>query len=75
MAKQPSDKPTDQLRRAINESGYSRYAIAKATGIDQSSLGKFCNGKGWLSIESFDALGEFIELEITTRRKPTKKGK
>jgi transcriptional regulator with XRE-family HTH domain len=63
--------PTDQLRRAIDESGYSRYAICKATGIDQSSLGKFCAGKGWLSIESFDALGEFIGLTITLRQKPS----
>ena len=35
---------TDQLRQAIDDSGLTRYQIAKATGIDESALAKFYNG-------------------------------
>ncbi len=70
-------KTTDQLRRCIDESGYSRYAICKETGIHQSVLSKFMHGEGWLSVESFDALGDFLGLNISLRsgKRGPKKGK
>jgi transcriptional regulator with XRE-family HTH domain len=66
---------TDQLRQAIDESGLTRYQIAKATGIDESALAKFYNGHRGLSMEALNALGEFLQLTITLGRKPgPKKG-
>jgi transcriptional regulator with XRE-family HTH domain len=66
---------TDQLREAINDSGLTRYQIAKATGIDESALAKFYNGHRGLSMDALNALGKFLQLTITLGRKPgPKKG-
>jgi transcriptional regulator with XRE-family HTH domain len=64
---------TDQLRQAIDDSGLTRYQIAKATGIDESALAKFYNGHRGLSMHALNALGEFLQLTITLGRKPGKK--
>ncbi|HEX3658921.1 MAG TPA: helix-turn-helix transcriptional regulator [Pirellulales bacterium] len=66
---------TDQLRTAIDDSGLTRYEIAKRTGIDESALAKFYNGHRGLSMEGLNALGECLGLSIVSRRKPAKKGK
>lgn len=67
---------SEQIRRAIDDSGVSRYEIAKQTGIDESALAKFYNGHRGLSMRALDALGEFLRLKITMGRKPPKqKGK
>ena len=60
---------TDQLRQAIDESGFTRYQIAKATGIDESALAKFYNGRRGLSMDALNALGEYLRLKITLGRK------
>ena len=75
MAKRPSKLLTDQLRRAIDDSGLTRYRIAKETGVSQSTLAQFYNGHRGLSMEALNALGEFLQLRITLGRKPPKKGK
>lgn len=66
---------TDQLRQAIDDSGLTRYEIAKQTGIDESALAKFYNGHRGLSMHALNALGECLKLKITLGRKPGKKGK
>jgi transcriptional regulator with XRE-family HTH domain len=75
MAQKRSSLLTDQLRLAIDDSGLTRYQIAKATGIDESALAKFYNGHRGLSMEALNALGVFLQLKITLGRKPSKKGK
>jgi len=61
---------SDQLRRAVDASGLSHYAICKVTGIDKGSFSRFMAGKGWLSVEKADALGDLLRLEIVRRGKP-----
>ncbi len=75
MPKKRTKLLTDQLRRAIDDSGLTRYRIAQETGIDESALAKFYNGHRGLSMEAMNALGEYLELTIIMRRKPIKKGK
>ncbi len=72
MAKRAAEKLTDQLRQAIEDSGLTRYQIAKETGIDESALAKFYNGHRGLSMAALNALGEFLQLTIIMRRKPSK---
>ena len=74
MAKK-SNPLSEQLRKAVATSGLSRYRISQETGIAESTLCLFVRGERGLSLESIDALGEFLELEIIMRRKPEKKGK
>jgi len=75
MTKRAVMKLTDQLRQAIDDAGLTRYQIAKETGIDESALAKFYNGRRGLSMDALNALGEFLQLNITLGRKPGKKGK
>ena len=75
MAKKRSNRVSDQLRQAIDDSGLTRYRIAKETGISESALAQFYNGYRGLSMEALNALGEFLQLKITLGRKPETKGK
>ena len=75
MAKKRTDNLTDQLRQSIDDSGLTRYQIAKETGIDESALAKFYNGHRGLSMEALNALGAYLQLTIHLGRKPSKKGK
>lgn len=60
---------TDQLRRMIDASGLSRYAICKGIRIDQSTMSRFMAGKGGLSMEALDRLAALLDLEIVARPK------
>lgn len=75
MAKKRSKPLTDQLKQAIDDSDLTRYQIAKETGIDESALAKFYNGKRGLSMEALNTLGECLQLTINLGRKPRQKGK
>ena len=55
---------SEQLRRAIRESELSRYRIAEATGISQSTLSLFCAGKRGLSMEAIDRLVDFLGWRV-----------
>lgn len=74
MGKRRSTTLSDQVKRAIDDSGESRYAIAKATGIDESALAKFYNGQRGITTDTLDRLGAYLGLRIVMDRK-TKKGK
>ena len=73
--KKRSNQLTDQLRQVIDDSGLTRYRIAKETGISESALSQFYNGHRGLSMEALNALGEFLQLTIHLGRKPERKGK
>jgi ribosome-binding protein aMBF1 (putative translation factor) len=60
-------KLTDQLREAIDRSGMSRYAVAKAIGLDQSTLSRFMSGKAGLALGTVDELGELLGLKLVTK--------
>jgi len=56
-----------QLRDAIEQSGLRRSEISKATGIRQSHLSGFVQGKEGLSIESISLICELLELRLVGR--------
>ncbi|MGD9853941.1 MAG: helix-turn-helix domain-containing protein [Planctomycetaceae bacterium] len=68
-------KLLDEIRRAIEKSGYSRYSIWKATGIDQGQLSKLMAGEAGLSLASLERLLDFLNLELVIRPKRKQKGK
>ena len=70
MAKRRSKLVSDQLRTAIDDSGLTRYRIAKETGISEATLSKFYLGQRGLSMEALNALGECLQLTINLGRKP-----
>jgi transcriptional regulator with XRE-family HTH domain len=58
---------TEQLREAIEKSGESQYAIAKATGINQGNLSKFLSGERGMSLDNIDLLCDYLKLKLVSR--------
>ena len=70
MVKKPSF--SDELRRAIENCGTSRYRLALETGISQAQLCRFMAGEG-LGMASIDILFTYLNLELRPRRKAPRK--
>lgn len=67
---------TEQLRRAVEKCGETRYAISKATGIPASVLSRFVAGGRGLRSENIDRLCEHLGLELAAKRgRRSRKGK
>jgi ribosome-binding protein aMBF1 (putative translation factor) len=58
---------TDQIRQAIEDSGVSRYRIAKQTGIEQSVLSRFMHGRMGFTLETLDALADYLQFDLTSK--------
>ena len=65
-------KLSDQVRRAVDASGLSRYRIAKEIGMAESTMSRFMSGKGGLSLANLDALADLLGLDIVAPRRSTK---
>jgi hypothetical protein len=59
------------IRRAILESGQSRYAISVACGVPQSALSRFMAGKSSLNLDTTDKLvaGLGIKVKLPNKTK------
>jgi transcriptional regulator with XRE-family HTH domain len=64
---------TEQVRQAIENSGKTRYRIAKETGISEVTLCRFASGERGLSMKALDKIGEYLGLRIV-EDKPNQKG-
>ena len=66
MAKRRTRRPkvSEQVRRAIQDCGLTRYRIAQLTDMDQATLAKFMSGERGLSTTALDTLGELLDLEV-----------
>ena len=58
---------SDQIRRAVDASGASRYRICKGIGLDQGTMSKFMAGHSGLSIATLDALADVLGLDVVAR--------
>jgi transcriptional regulator with XRE-family HTH domain len=65
-------KLSDQVRRAVDASGLSRYRISKELGVAESTMSRFMSGQGGLSLANLDALADLLGLDIAAPRRPTK---
>jgi hypothetical protein len=64
-----SEQLSSVIRRAILESGESRYAIAFKCGIDQAILSRFMAGKGGMGLATMDKLVAGLGIEVRLPRK------
>ena len=62
----------DEIRRAIDTCGKTRYRIWQETGIAQSTLSEFMAGGRGLSVRNLDLLAECLDLRLTMAGKPIK---
>lgn len=65
-------KFSDEIRRAVDACGRSRYALCKELGIAESLMSRFMAGKGWLGQGNLDALAELLGLHVTADKLPRK---
>lgn len=66
----------EQLVKAIEDSGQTRYAISKGSGINQSMLSRLVNGERAMSFDAAERLADYLGLRIqvessSKRRKRT----
>lgn len=70
MPKKPKDTPlSEQLRKIIEAVPISRYRIAKEAKVDASQIHRFLNGKGKLTTDSLDRIGQVLKLHLTSELK------
>lgn len=62
---------SEQLLLAIEWSGKSCYRIAQETGVDQSVLSRFVNGKAGLTLSTIDRLATHLDLALGLREGST----
>ena len=66
---------TELIQNAIRNSGTSRYAISKATGIGQDHLCHFLKGESSMSLATVDKVLDALGMEVVIRpRRSTRKG-
>ena len=58
---------SDRLREAIRAYG-SVYAVARDTGIDQTTLNRFYRGERDIGVSKADKLAEFFGMRLTKAR-------
>jgi plasmid maintenance system antidote protein VapI len=58
-----------QLKRAVLESGLSRYRIAKMSGIAEAQLSYFVNDKRSLTLPVAAKLAEALGLELRPKKR------
>ena len=68
-------KLSDGIRQAVTDFDGPRAALCRAAGISDALLSHFMAHRKGLSISSLDRLAHVLQLDVTTRRKPTGKGK
>ena len=75
MAKEISTSVVvDEIRYALESSGQTRYAIHKASGVDQAALCRFTGGAS-LRIESLEKIAQALGLEIRVVKVKKPKGR
>lgn len=62
----------ERVRQLIEESGQSRYAIWKATGIPQQQLSRLMMGQSGLSLDSLERLLQHLGQEFRIQKRKGK---
>lgn len=65
-------KIAELLLKTIKTCGISRYKISADTGIEESALSRFVNGKRSISIEAAEKLCEYFGFELTKKKRAGK---
>ena len=60
----------DQIRRAVDDCGMSRYALGQIIGMDKGQMSRFMAGKGFLSEASMNRLAEALNLSVVSGANP-----
>ena len=60
-------KLSDQIRRAIDAAGVSRYSICRTTGIGPAAMSRFMQGRQGMTLANLDRLADVLGLAVVAR--------
>ena len=55
---------TDEVRRAIEEAGITRYRICKDAEISEAAMSRFMRGQRGLTLRTLDRLAAVLDLHV-----------
>lgn len=59
----------DEIRRAVEASGKTRYRIAKESGVSAGQLSRLVNGERGMTVDTIERLADYLGLKITIEPK------
>lgn len=59
----------DEIRRAVEASGKTRYRIAKESGVLAGQLSRLVNGERGMTVDTIERLADYLGLKITIEPK------
>lgn len=62
-------KLVDAIRRAVEESGKTRYRIAKESGVSAGQLSRLVNGERGMTVDTIERLADYLGLRISIQPK------
>jgi transcriptional regulator with XRE-family HTH domain len=62
-------KFSDQVRRAVDASGLSRYRICKMLDLSEATMSRFMSGQGGLTMGTLDKLADLLDLNLTASKR------
>jgi transcriptional regulator with XRE-family HTH domain len=65
---------SDELRKAVDASGLSRYRICRELSLAESTLSRFMSGERGLTMKCLDRLAALLDLHVTVGTRPKEKG-
>jgi plasmid maintenance system antidote protein VapI len=65
---------SDELRRAVDACGQSRYRLCQELGIAESTLSRFMSGERGLTMKCLDRLAALLDLHVAGGKRSKKKG-
>jgi len=65
----------NELRKAVEKSGQTRYRIGQEAGIAQSQLSRMVRGKAGMSLATVERLADYLGLELVLRPKQSRAGR
>ncbi len=54
----------EQMKRAIEAAGFSRYVLAKRSGVSEGVLSNFMTGRRTITLETAAKLADVLEIEL-----------
>lgn len=68
---------SDQVRRAIEDCGQTRYRLAKQSGVTEGALSRFLAGERDMTLRTLERIAPLIgvKLKVEKRAQRLKKGK
>ena len=55
---------SDQLREILDSGSMTRYRLSKEAGVDQGQLSRFVLGKGQMTFNTVDRIGQVLKLRL-----------